>query len=536
MPGAALPRLRTRLAIGAGAVGIAVAATAALAVQAQAVPSAAGRLPGARHLAAARSDSHLTVLRSAIPDAARAPAVSSVVPAQGAPGWTVSLAGTGFQHVTAVSFGGALAAFTVISSTRITATVPPAARSGPVTVTTTAGSARSPAFTVTPRQTLVAGETLPATDALVSWDGHFTLAMQGNGNLVLSVTGTRHRLWSSGTAGNAGAYLTMLSNGNLVLYAASGDSTLWSTKTAGQGPARFTAQDDGNLVTYRGTAATWASSTRDTTLQPGETLQPGWYLTSGNGYTLTMRKDGNLAETTAKGVVWSSSTTGHAGATLTMRTTGNLAIHQAGTTIWASKTTRHPGARLVDQRNGLQAVRYQGKVLWSSGTTAPAPPPPGLRLGKWPGTGGTAAAARYFGYPYPHPPACTHGGACVADKWAFYRGQCTSWVAYRLNQLNKIAFSNSYGGQGRWGDAVNWGPQARKLKITVNGTPTAGSIAWYGSTKSAPDGHVAYVEKVNSATSFVMSEMNYDSDNGFWVHTITKTTGDWPTGFIHFRK
>jgi surface antigen len=67
----------------------------------------------------------------------------------------------------------------------------------------------------------------------------------------------------------------------------------------------------------------------------------------------------------------------------------------------------------------------------------------------------------------------------------------------------------------------------------VNGTPAVGSIAWYASTKAAPDGHVAYVEKVNSPTSIVMSEMNYDSDNGFWVHTITRSTGDWPTDFIH---
>lgn len=509
MPGASLTRLPVRVAICAGAIGAAVLATAGVAVQAQAVPA------GHRQPAAA------------------APKVSSVVPAQGAPGWTVSLAGTGFQHVTSVSFGGASAAFTVISSTRITAAVPPSARSGPVTVTTTGGSGRSPAFTVTPRQTLLPGETLPATDALVSWDGHFTLTMQGNGNLVGSVTGTQHRLWASGTAGNDGAYLTMLSNGNLVLYSASGDTTVWSTKTAGQGPARLTMQDDGNLVAYKGSVPTWASNTFDTTLEPGETLQPGWYLTSGNGYTLTMRKDGNLAETSASGLVWSSSTSGHAGAALTMRTTGNLAIHQGGTTLWASKTTRHPGARLVDQRNGQQAVRYQGKVLWaSSGTTSP--PPTSLKLGKWPGTGGAAAAAKYFGYPYPHPPACTNGGACEADKWAFYRGQCTSWVAYRLNQLNKVAFSNSFGGQGRWGDAVNWGPQARKLKLTVNTTPTVGSVAWYGATKAAPDGHVAYVEKVNSATSFVMSELNYDSDNGFWVHTITKSTGDWPTAFIHF--
>jgi hypothetical protein len=27
--------------------------------------------------------------------------------------------------------------------------------------------------------------------------------------------------------------------------------------------------------------------------------------------------------------------------------------------------------------------------------------------------------------------------------------------------------------------------------------------------------------------------MNYDGDNGFWVHTLTVKTGDWPGSFIH---
>jgi surface antigen len=162
------------------------------------------------------------------------------------------------------------------------------------------------------------------------------------------------------------------------------------------------------------------------------------------------------------------------------------------------------------------------------------PAPVKLTMGQWPGRAGTRAAAKYYAYPYPHPPACTHGGACEADRWEFYRGQCTSWVAYRLNELNRIAFTNYYGAAGRWGDAVHWKKQAAQLKITVNSTPTAGSVAWYAATKPAPDGHVAYVESVSSPTSFVMSEMNYDADNGFWVHTINRATGDWPTAFIHF--
>jgi surface antigen len=144
-------------------------------------------------------------------------------------------------------------------------------------------------------------------------------------------------------------------------------------------------------------------------------------------------------------------------------------------------------------------------------------------------TNGPQCAHDSYGYPYPNSPDCDEGATlngCVIDTWRFYQGQCTSWVAYRLSQLNGISFSNSYGGQGTWGDATNWGSHARGLGITVDGTPAPGSVAWWSSS------HVAYVEQVNSPTSIVISEMNYDFHNGFWVHTITTTTG-WPSGFIH---
>lgn len=145
--------------------------------------------------------------------------------------------------------------------------------------------------------------------------------------------------------------------------------------------------------------------------------------------------------------------------------------------------------------------------------------------GQWAGTSGPGAANSQYGYPYANPPACTDGGACLIDAWDFYQGQCTSWVAYRLNQLNGIAFDDGYGGR-KWGNAEDWGATASALGIPVNGTPAVGSIAWYAS------GHVAYVEEVRSPTSVVISEMNYDYDNGFRVRTITPSSG-WPTGFIH---
>ncbi|HEX9094882.1 MAG TPA: IPT/TIG domain-containing protein [Candidatus Dormibacteraeota bacterium] len=79
-----------------------------------------------------------------------APTISSVTPASGWPGTSVTLSGTGFTGTTAVSFNGAAATFNVSSDSQLSATVPVGAASGPISVTTAGGTASSTAsFTVT---------------------------------------------------------------------------------------------------------------------------------------------------------------------------------------------------------------------------------------------------------------------------------------------------------------------------------------------------------------------------------------------------
>lgn len=79
------------------------------------------------------------------------PALSSFAPANGPVGTGVTITGTNFTGVTAVSFGSTAATFTVSNSGTITTSVPFGAATGTITVTTLDGTATSAtSFTVTP--------------------------------------------------------------------------------------------------------------------------------------------------------------------------------------------------------------------------------------------------------------------------------------------------------------------------------------------------------------------------------------------------
>jgi hypothetical protein len=81
---------------------------------------------------------------------AKTPVISGFNPASGPVGSAVTINGQWFQKASKVTFNGASASFTVGGNTQISATVPAGATSGPITVTTPAGSATSSAgFSVT---------------------------------------------------------------------------------------------------------------------------------------------------------------------------------------------------------------------------------------------------------------------------------------------------------------------------------------------------------------------------------------------------
>ncbi len=113
--------------------------------------------------------------------------------------------------------------------------------------------------------------------------------------------------------------------------------------------------------------------------------------------------------------------------------------------------------------------------------------------------------------------------------WNMYAGHnCTNYAAYRMVQAglpNKRPW-------GSGGNATNWG--VKKPRIT-NHRPMVGAVAWWKAYApgAGSNGHVAYVEKVVSKRTIIISEDSWSGD--FHWRRINKGDGSWPTGFIHFK-
>ena len=131
---------------------------------------------------------------------------------------------------------------------------------------------------------------------------------------------------------------------------------------------------------------------------------------------------------------------------------------------------------------------------------------------------------------YPYKNASTS----ATDRWNFVARQCTSFVAWRLNNDNGLAFSNSYLGgaksgstAGRWSHAKYWGEVARSRGIAVDMNPAVGAVAWWS---TGSHGHVAWVKSVDGSNVSI-EEYNYESPV-YHTRTISK---DSVSGYIHFK-
>lgn len=102
---------------------------------------------------------------------------------------------------------------------------------------------------------------------------------------------------------------------------------------------------------------------------------------------------------------------------------------------------------------------------------------------------------------------------CLADTLP---GQCTSFVAYRLNKAG-VKFTNHYKGEG-WHNANTWNEAAKKAGVKVNKTPKVGSVA---QTDAGSAGHVAWVTKVGKKT-VTIEEYNWNNPEKYGTRTVPK--------------
>ena len=122
----------------------------------------------------------------------------------------------------------------------------------------------------------------------------------------------------------------------------------------------------------------------------------------------------------------------------------------------------------------------------------------------------------------------------LVDPWQFYNRECTSWVAWRLNSENRVAFNDYWQGV-HWGNASNWRNAAKALDIPVDNNPTRGAVAWWSAGSAGSSrGHVAWVQTV-SDNAITIEEYNYLRAGMYDTRTITSSSSMWPSGFIHIK-
>ena len=131
--------------------------------------------------------------------------------------------------------------------------------------------------------------------------------------------------------------------------------------------------------------------------------------------------------------------------------------------------------------------------------------------------GGNTAAGHVIGNDYPY-----RYNTSGVDRWNMYKGQCTSFAAWRVESVKHVnGFTNHYRGQ-HWGNANTWDDAARRSGVTVSSRPRPGDIA---QSDAGTYGHVAYVAKVNANGSFVVEEYNWTRTEGYDTRTTTVGSG-----------
>lgn len=137
--------------------------------------------------------------------------------------------------------------------------------------------------------------------------------------------------------------------------------------------------------------------------------------------------------------------------------------------------------------------------------------------------GANTRSGRVIGDDYP---AAWRNNPNTVDSWGYYTGNCTSFVANRLHNVNHFEVPRAMG------NGAQWGAVARSLGYRVDNTPAVGSVAYY---TDGVYGHVAWVAEIVGG-NIVVEEYNWirNGKMDYTYHPQTQSISK-PTGFIHFK-
>ena len=137
--------------------------------------------------------------------------------------------------------------------------------------------------------------------------------------------------------------------------------------------------------------------------------------------------------------------------------------------------------------------------------------------------GANTRSGRVIGDDYP---ASWRNNPNSVDSWGYYTGNCTSFVANRLHNVNHFEVPRAMG------NGAQWGAVARSLGYRVDNTPAIGSVAYYD---DGGYGHVAWVADI-TGSNIVVEEYNWyvNGRMDYTYHPQTQSISK-PTGFIHFK-
>ena len=125
------------------------------------------------------------------------------------------------------------------------------------------------------------------------------------------------------------------------------------------------------------------------------------------------------------------------------------------------------------------------------------------------------------------------------DDWAFYWGECVSYVAFMIRTHSPHTDFHNLWRDGKWqpeeahfGNAKMWDERAKAVGVRVDTTPTVGAVAQHSRNGY---GHVAYITAVHEDGTFDVNEYNHGPRHQFGTRSHVSIPKDFDV-VIHFEE